>query len=217
MLPVLAAGSDMDKPVGTLYVIAAPSGAGKTSLVRALMATDPLLALSVSYTTRPPRPGEIDGEHYHFITPERFQALIDGDRLLEHALVHGHHYGTARDSVEHAFAHGRDVILEIDWQGARQIRRRFPDMVGIFVLPPSREALLERLNKRAQDSPEVIARRLANAREEMAHATEFDYLVVNDHFEDALADIQAIVRAQRRSIRVQNKRCADLLRQLLTA
>ncbi len=205
----------MDRPAGTLYVIAAPSGAGKTSLVRALMAADPDLELSISYTTRPPRPGEVDGEHYRFTTPERFQALIDGDRLLEHALVHGNHYGTGRDAVEHAFAGGRDVILEIDWQGARQIRERFPDMVGIFVLPPSREALLDRLNKRGQDSAEVIARRLANARGEMAHATEFDYLVVNDRFEDALADIQAIVRAQRRSMRVQGKRCAGLLGQLL--
>jgi guanylate kinase len=205
----------MDRPAGTLYVIAAPSGAGKTSLVRALMAADPDLELSISYTTRPPRPGEVDGEHYRFTTPERFQALIDGDRLLEHALVHGNHYGTGRDAVEHAFAGGRDVILEIDWQGARQIRARFPDMVGIFVLPPSREALLDRLNKRGQDSAEVIARRLANARGEMAHATEFDYLVVNDRFEDALADIQAIVRAQRRSMRVQGRRCAGLLGQLL--
>lgn len=205
----------MSAGIGNLFVIAAPSGAGKTSLVRALVDSDPRLKLSVSHTTRAPRPGEVDGEHYHFTDSAHFARLIADDRLLEHAEVHGNFYGTARDPVEAAFAQGNDVILEIDWQGARQIRARFPACVGIFILPPSREALHERLDKRGQDSPAVIARRLANARGEMEHATEFDYLVVNDRFEDALADLAAIVRAVRLSMRIQAPRQAALLDQLL--
>jgi len=205
----------MTAAVGNLFVIAAPSGAGKTSLVQALVAADARLKLSVSHTTRPPRPGEVDGEHYHFTDAARFTELIAHERLLEHAEVHGNFYGTARDQVEAAFAVGHDVILEIDWQGARQIRQRFPACVGIFILPPSRAALHERLQKRGQDSAAVIERRLANARGEMEHATEFDYLVVNDHFDDALADLAAIVRAVRLSMRVQAPRQAQLLAQLL--
>lgn len=205
----------MSAPVGNLFVIAAPSGAGKTSLVRGLVAEDTRLKVSISHTTRAPRPGEIDGEHYHFTTPEHFRALIAADRLLEHAEVHGNYYGSARDQLEAAFAAGRDVILEIDWQGARQIRERFPACVGIFILPPSRDALLERLRNRGQDSAEVIARRIANARGEMAHATEFDYLVINDRFDDALADLRAVIRAVRLSMRVQAPRQQALLAQLL--
>ena len=200
---------------GTLYIVAAPSGAGKTSLVRALVERDARLKLSVSHTTRAPRPGEVDGEHYHFTGAAHFAELIAQERLLEHAQVHGNFYGTARDQIEAAFASGRDVILEIDWQGARQIRKRFPTCIGIFILPPSRAALHDRLNKRGQDTPEVIARRLANARGEMEHATEFDYLVVNDRFDDALADLAAIVRAVRLSMRVQAPRQRALLAQLL--
>lgn len=202
--------------MGNLFVIAAPSGAGKTSLVRAVVEADAGLQVSVSHTTRAPRPGEVDGEHYHFTTPAHFRELIAQERLLEHAEVHGNYYGSARDQLEAAFAAGRDVILEIDWQGARQIRERFPACVGIFILPPSRDALLERLRNRGQDSDAVIARRIANARGEMAHATEFDYLVVNDRFEDALADLRAIIRAVRLSMRVQAPRQAALLQQLLS-
>jgi guanylate kinase len=205
----------MTDAIGNLFVIAAPSGAGKTSLVQALVERDPRLQLSISHTTRAPRPGEVDGEHYHFTDVAHFAGLIAHDRLLEHAQVHGNFYGTARDQIEAAFASGRDVILEIDWQGARQIRQRFPTCVGIFILPPSRAALHDRLDKRGQDTPEVIARRLANARGEMEHATEFDYLIVNDRFEDALADLAAIVRAVRLSMRVQAPRQAALLGQLL--
>lgn len=205
----------MTAAIGNLFVIAAPSGAGKTSLVRALVDADAALQLSVSHTTRAPRPGEVDGQHYHFTDLARFERLIADERLLEHALVHGNHYGTARDQVEAAFAQGRDVILEIDWQGARQIRARFPACVTIFILPPSRDTLFERLQKRGQDSAEVIARRIANARGEIEHATEFDYLIVNDRFDAALADLGAIVRAVRLSMRIQGLRQAGLLRQLL--
>jgi guanylate kinase len=205
----------MNAASGNLFVIAAPSGAGKTSLVRALVADDACLQLSVSHTTRGPRPGEVDGEHYHFTSREHFQELIGAGRMLEHAEVHGNHYGTGRDQVDLAFAKGRDVILEIDWQGARQVRERFPACVLIFILPPSRAALHERLQKRGQDSDEVIARRIANARGEMEHATEFDYLIINDDFDVALADLAAIVRAVRLSMRIQAPRQAGLLAQLL--
>lgn len=205
----------MTDAIGSLFVIAAPSGAGKTSLVRALVERDARLELSVSHTTRAPRPGEVDGEHYRFTDVAHFEQLIAQDRLLEHALVHGNHYGTGRDQVEAAFAKARDVILEIDWQGARQIRQRFPACVTIFILPPSRDALFQRLRDRGQDSPEVIARRIANARGEMEHATEFDYLIVNDRFDEALDDLAAIVRAVRLSMRIQGPRQAGLLAQLL--
>ncbi len=201
--------------IGNLFVIAAPSGAGKTSLVRALVSDDTRLQLSISHTTRAPRPGEIDGEHYHFTQVEHFDELIGKDRLLEHAQVHGNFYGTGRDQVETAFKLGRDLILEIDWQGARQIRERFPACVSIFVLPPSRNALFDRLQKRGQDSSDVIARRIANARGEIEHATEFDYLIVNDRFDIALADLAAIIRAVRLSMRIQAPRQAGLLGQLL--
>lgn len=205
----------MNAAVGNLFVIAAPSGAGKTSLVRALVAKDACLQLSVSHTTRAPRPGELNGEHYHFTSNEHFRQLVAAGRMLEHAEVHGNHYGTGRDQVDTAFAQQRDVILEIDWQGARQVRERFPACVLMFVLPPSREALHERLQKRGQDSEEVIARRIANARGEMQHATEFDYLIVNDDFDVALADLTAIVRAVRLSMRIQAPRQARLLAALL--
>lgn len=201
--------------VGNLFVIAAPSGAGKTSLVKALVESDPSLEVSVSYTTRAPRLGEVDGVHYRFVRREDFAELVATDRLLEHAEVHGNHYGTSRDAVMAAFARGRDVILEIDWQGARQIQQRFPSCVRVFILPPSREALLDRLRKRGQDSADVIARRIANARGEIAHATEFDFLVVNDRFEAALEDLRAIVRAQRLAMRIQGLNQQALIGNLL--
>ncbi len=214
--PAAASGGQMNASAsGNLFVIAAPSGAGKTSLVRALLAVDPRLTVSVSHTTREPRPGETDGQDYHFTTLTHFRELIENERLLEHAEVHGNCYGTARDQVDAALQAGRDVILEIDWQGARQIRERFPACLLIFILPPSREALLERLRARGQDSAEVIARRIANARGEIAHAHEFDYLVVNDVFEDAREDLAAIVRSVRLAIHNQRPRQAELLSQLL--
>jgi guanylate kinase len=207
--------SETGRMPGSLYIVAAPSGAGKSTLVNALLAREPGMELSISHTTRPPRPGESDGEHYHFATPEEFQRLIDGNQLLEHALVHGNHYGTARSAVEPRLAAGRDVLLEIDFQGARSVRRVMPEAVGIFIRPPSREELERRLHSRAQDSSEVIARRLQGSREEIRHALEFDYIIVNDRFEQALEDLGAIVRGQRLRTSIQNERVRRLIDSLL--
>lgn len=182
---------------GHLFVISAASGAGKTSLVRAMLAQDPILKLSVSHTTRALRPGEEDGIHYHFVAEPVFLDILGQGGFLESAHVHGARYGTSRQEVDGALAAGRDVILEIDWQGAQQIRHLYPQATSIFILPPSIEALAHRLNNRGQDSEEVIARRLAAAREEMRHVHEFDYVTINDIFEVALQDLIAIVRAQR--------------------
>ncbi len=200
---------------GCPVVVAAPSGAGKTSLVRALAEIDTRVRLSVSYTTRQARPGEHDGEHYHFIDSARFEALIGDDALVEHALVHGNYYGTGRDKVEEALAAGFDVILEIDWQGARQVRKLWPDALSIFVLPPSKEALLQRLTHRGQDSNAVIARRLANAKAEIEHHAEFDYLLINDDFAHSLADLTAILRAHRQHSSRQTKAHEALIQTLL--
>ena len=178
---------------GHLYVIAAPSGTGKTSLVRALMAADPGLEFSVSYTTRARRPNEQDGRDYHFVTRDRFTAMQRSGEFLEHAEVFDNCYGTARGEVEKALAGGRRLILEIDWQGARQVRDRLPEAVQIFILPPSRAALEQRLHHRSTDSPEVIARRLRDSVAELSHWHEFRYVVVNDDFDRALEDLQAIV------------------------
>ncbi len=180
-------------PRGRLYVIAAPSGAGKTSLVKALLERRPELEVSVSYTTRKPRPNEVDGRDYSFITPERFRELIAADALLEHADVFDNHYGTGRERVERALAAGRDVILEIDWQGARQVRRRMPECRTIFVLPPSRAELERRLRARRTDDDAVIARRLRDAVTDMSHWTEFDYVIVNDDFETAVEALGEII------------------------
>ena len=200
---------------GSLYIVAAPSGAGKSTLVNALLAREPGIELSISHTTRPPRPGESDGEHYHFTTPEAFDELLRREALLEHALVHGFQYGTTRAAVEPVLAAGRDVLLEIDYQGARQVRRVMPEAVGIFILPPSREELERRLRKRAQDSDAVIARRLEGSREEIRHALEFDYVIVNDRFEQALDELTAIVRGQRLRRAVQSERLRALIDALL--
>ncbi|MDX1431728.1 MAG: guanylate kinase [Gammaproteobacteria bacterium] len=200
---------------GELFVVSAPSGAGKTSLVNALAAADPALTISVSHTTRARRCGEEDGVHYHFVARERFDAMIAADAFLEHAKVFDHYYGTARATVEAELAHGRDVVLEIDWQGARQVRERVPGCVSVFVLPPSRESLLARLRGRAQDAAEVIERRMRDAVAEMSHYGEFDYLVVNDVFEQALAELAAIVRARRLGLDRQRARHAALIRSLL--
>jgi guanylate kinase len=199
---------------GSLFIVAAPSGGGKTSLVKALLAREPQIALSVSYTSRPPRPGEVDGVHYHFVSRGTFEDMIARGEFFEHFVVHGDLKGTARTAVEPLLAAGRDVLLEIDWQGARKVREQVPDCVGVFILPPTRAELERRLRHRAQDSEETIRRRLANSREEMRHAGEFDYVIVNDRFEDALEDLVAIVRAQRLRHGVQRDRLDALLAQL---
>jgi guanylate kinase len=200
---------------GNLYIIAAPSGAGKTSLVKALLDADPLVKLSISYTTRQPRPGEVDGEHYHFVDDTLFMQMLSEGDFLESALVHGARYGTSQTQVERILKAGNDLILEIDWQGAAQVRKLYPESIGIFILPPSIEALRQRLNNRRQDSDEVIARRVAAAREEMSHVAEFDYVTINDIFEVALHDLLAIVRAQRLKRDVQLRDHAALLEKLL--
>lgn len=176
-----------------LFIIAAPSGAGKTSLTRALAAKQAAVAISVSHTTRPPRPGEAAGRHYHFVDEKKFRAMAEAGAFLEHAKVFGHRYGTSRAEVERHHRAGRDVILEIDWQGARQVRAARPDAVGIFILPPSRPALAERLKSRGQDAPETITRRMQKARSEIAHYDEFPHLIVNDDFDSALARLCAVV------------------------
>ncbi|MFZ2754341.1 MAG: guanylate kinase [Lysobacteraceae bacterium] len=200
---------------GTLFIVAAPSGAGKSSIVNACLARDPNIALSISFTSRAPRPGERHAQHYHFIDAAEFQRMIDAGDFFEHALVHGDLKGTARQSVEPQLAAGHDVLLEIDWQGARQVRDRVPDAVGIFILPPSREALEERMRKRGQDSEETIARRLAAAREEMSHYHEFDYVIVNEIFDTAVAEMCSIFTASRLRRDAQAQRHAGMIEGLL--
>ncbi len=200
---------------GTLFIIAAPSGAGKTSLVRELMRSDSKLRLSISFTTRSPRPGEVHGADYHFISTDAFKAKIDAGAFLEWALVHGNYYGTARAMVETELASDRDVILEIDWQGARQVRISFPDAREIFILPPSRDTLKFRLENRGQDSSEVIAKRMRNAVEEMQHCGEFEFIVINDAFDIALQELKTIVAACRLSASVQQNRHSSLITRLL--
>lgn len=184
-------------PVGVLFVVSAPSGAGKTSLLKALIPSDPRLRLSVSHTTRTPRPGEQDGVHYHFVDRPRFEQMVADGAFLEHAQVFDNLYGTAEATVRDLLAAGRDAVLEIDWQGARQVRTRFPEAVGIFIVPPSVAALRNRLGGRGQDSPEVIERRMRDARSELSHYGEYEYLVVNDVFDHALEDLRAIMAAER--------------------
>ena len=200
---------------GHLLIVAAPSGAGKTSLVNALVDTSAHVELAISHTTRAPRPGEVDGTHYHFIDPDTFAKMVDQDAFIEHASVFGNRYGTSRAAVEPHIRDGKDVILEIDWQGARQVRSTMPDCVSAFVLPPSRETLLERLRDRAQDAPEVIERRMRAARDELAHHDEFDYLIVNDDFDIALAELRSVLTALRLKFDVQARRHAELLADLL--
>jgi guanylate kinase len=204
----------MTRSAGHVFVVAAPSGAGKSSLVAALLKQDPSIRLSVSFTTRAPRPGEADGREYHFVGREEFAQREARGEFLETAEVHGNRYGTSRAWIEERLAEGGDVLLEIDWQGAQQVRRHFPQAVGIFILPPSLEALRRRLEGRAQDPPAVIERRLGAAREEMAHAPEFDHVIVNDRFELALAELAAIVTAARLRYASQAARRADLFGQL---
>lgn len=198
-----AAPAETATGTGLLFIVAAPSGAGKTSMVQALLARDPRVRLSISYTTRAPRPGEVDGCHYHFVTRAAFEQMLERSAFMESALVHGNYYGTAEGWVRERLAAGDDILLEIDWQGAAQVRRRLPESTGIFILPPSVEALAQRLRARAQDSEEIIARRLAAAREEMSHAGEFDYVIINDVFDRAVNDLCAVVRASRLRTAVQ--------------
>lgn len=200
---------------GELYVIAAPSGAGKTSLIMALLDRMPKLALSISDTTRPPRRGEVDGEQYFFIDPETFKKGVSAGRYLEHAKVYGHYYGTDREQVEALWAAGRDVVLEIDVQGAAQIRRSHPDACRIFILPPSLDALEARLRDRGQDRPEVIHKRLEAARTELAAWEQFDWLLVNDEFDQALRELEAVVTAWPLRGSRQRRARAGLLRKLL--
>lgn len=202
---------------GTLFIVAAASGTGKTTLVKALIDHTPGLGVSISHTTRTPRPGEVDGVNYHFVSRDAFLAMIGASAFLEHAEVFGNFYGTSRVWLEQQLALGRDVILEIDWQGAQQVRRLMPEAIGIFILPPSLPELRQRLTGRGTDATEVIERRLAQAIEDIAHYAEFDYLVINDAFDTALADLQAIVRAARCRHLVQTRRHEDLLQGLLSS
>ncbi len=200
---------------GTLFIVAAPSGSGKTSLVRALLERERDIVLSVSYTSRPPRPSEQDGVHYHFISRGVFELMIERGEFFEHAVVHGDLKGTARAPVMETLATGRDMLLEIDWQGARQVRAQVPGAVSIFILPPARRELERRLRARASDSEASIQRRLADSRTEIAHAGEFDYIVINDRFEDALGDLLAVITAQRLKAANQIARYPTLLADLL--
>jgi len=201
--------------LGSLFIVAAPSGAGKTSLVNALVEQQNDIALSVSHTTRLARAGEVDGKDYFFISPDAFGEMRDRGAFLESATVFDHSYGTSSEAVFGQLKAGIDVVLEIDWQGAEQVRRNYPDSSSIFILPPSKQALEQRLRGRGQDDDEVIARRMRDAENEMSHYVEFDYLIVNDDFDTALASLVAIISARRHSIGVQEDAQASLLKTLL--
>jgi len=200
---------------GTLYIVAAPSGAGKSSIVNACLARDPNICLSISFTSRQPRPGERHAEHYHFISADEFERMVASGDFFEHARVHGDWKGTARQSVEPQLAAGKDVLLEIDWQGARQVRAKVPDAVSVFILPPSRQALEQRMRARGQDSDETIQRRLDAAREEMSHYGEFDYVIVNEHFDTAVDEMCAIFTTSRLRRDAQVARHGKLISALL--
>lgn len=199
---------------GSLFMVVAPSGAGKSTLVNALLAQEPAIKLSISTTTRAPRPGEENGREYHFTGNADFIARAEQGEFLEWAEVHGHYYGTSRIVIEQEMQRGTDILLEIDWQGARQVRKQFPKAAGIFILPPSIDALEERLNKRGQDAPHVITRRLLAAGGEIAHAPEFEYVIINEQFTVALSELSAIVRATRCRFAQQAARNASLFAQL---
>ncbi len=205
----------MSATTGTLYIVSAPSGAGKTSLVKALVDAQPQVRVSVSHTTRPMRPGEVDGVNYHFVSREDFLARLERNEFLEHAEVFGNLYGTSQRWLEDTLTEGFDLILEIDWQGAQQVRRLMPQAKSIFILPPTQEALRQRLNNRGQDSDEVIDKRMREAVSEMSHYVEYDYLVINDDFAHALIDLQSIFRANQLIQKTQQQRHARLLGELL--
>jgi len=196
---------------GNIFVVTAPSGAGKTSLVRALLEADKQVQLSISYTTRAPRPGEVNGKDYHFVDEQTFLEMLTRGDFLESAEVYGNRYGTSQPWIEGVVGSGADILLEIDWQGAAQVRRIFPAAVGIFILPPSLEVLTERLKGRGTDSAEVIARRLAAARDDIGHVEEFEYVIINDDFNTALQELQAVIRAQRLTAARQLQRHAGII------
>jgi len=201
---------------GTLYILSAPSGAGKSSLVSALLDQTDAIKVSVSHTTRAPRPGEEDGVNYNFVSVDQFKVLIADNAFLEHAEVFGNFYGTSRLWLEDQLSQGIDIILEIDWQGAQQVRELMPETAGIFILPPSREELQKRLDNRGQDSAEIIAGRMAEAISEMSHYNEYDYVIINDDFDQALAELKAVIIAQRQKLTCQQARHGKLLTDLLS-
>ena len=200
---------------GTLYIIAAPSGAGKTSLVTQLVKTTRHITVSISHTTRDAREGEVSGQHYHFVSVDAFQHMIGKGDFLEHAEVFGNFYGTSQVWVQEQLAKGIDVILEIDWQGGQQVRRLMPEAIGIFILPPSQKELHTRLTGRGQDDDNIIAHRMAKAVSEMSHYGEFDYLIINDDFDEALFDLKAVIRSQRLGLDFQKEYRKELLADLL--
>jgi len=200
---------------GHLYIVSAPSGAGKTTLVRLLVEKDADIRVSTSTTTRKPRPGELDGREYHFIDVKRFLEMANHAEFIEWAEVHGNYYGTSRRWIEKEITAGHDVLLEIDWQGAQQVRQAFPEAISVFIMPPSLETLSDRLSGRGTDSTETIARRIAAAREEMRHVVEFDYVIINDDLAQALGNLQSIVNASRLRYPVQRQRHAALFASLL--
>lgn len=203
------------KKTGELFIISAPSGAGKTSLVQGLVAILPNLNVSISHTTRPKRLGEKEGVNYYFVTQTQFKEMLSQGAFLEHAQVFGNYYGTSRTFVEEALTNGKDVILEIDWQGARQIRKHYANIMSIFILPPSREELLSRLTKRHPDNPALVEERMKESKQEISHYNEYDYLVCNDKFESALADLKAIVSADRLREFRQEANLEPLIKSLL--
>lgn len=205
----------MLEPKGNLYIISAPSGGGKTSLVEALVATTPDIVVSISHTTRPIRPGEQEGVNYFFTNEAQFQHMIETQAFLEHATIFGNYYGTSKQWIEEQLAIGKDIILEIDWQGARQVKWMIPSSIGIFILPPSLQALQTRLTRRAQDNPEVIAHRMAQASLEMSHYQEYEFVIINDDFDRALFELKSIIVAERLKIKQQCLRHADLLNGLI--
>ena len=196
--------------IGNLFVISAPSGAGKSTLVNALLAQDPQLRLSISFTTRSPRPGEVDGRDYRFVDTQTFEAMLERGEFLESAEVHGNHYGTSQKWIDEIRAQEYDIVLEIDWQGAQQVRRLYPETVTVFILPPSMAELERRLRSRGKDSEKVIQRRLANAAVEIGHAAEFDYVIINNEFGEAGNDLAAVVRTTRLTLAQQSARHPEL-------
>jgi guanylate kinase len=196
---------------GALFIISSPSGGGKTSLVRALLEAEPEVRLSVSYTTRAARPGEVDGRDYHFVTPPVFERMLEAGEFLESAVIYGNRYGTSQKWIERERAEGHDVLLEIDWQGAQQVRRLMRQVVSIFILPPSPEVLESRLRGRGEDSEEVVTRRLAAARDEIAHVSEYEYVIINEDFNRAAQDLRSIIRAERLKLARQLARNINLI------
>ncbi|MDO8953401.1 MAG: guanylate kinase [Gammaproteobacteria bacterium] len=206
----------MSKRHGLIFIVSAPSGAGKTSLVKALIEQVPDIRVSVSHTTRDKRPNEVDGVHYYFVSKSEFLRLREDKAFIEDAEVFGHHYATSKMEIEKAIHEGQDIVLDIDWQGARQVKELFPEQsVGIFLLPPSKAILKERLERRAQDHPEVIAHRLAAANSEMQHYRDYDYVIINDKFDEAHEDLQSVIRAERLKKPRQEQHFAKLLNDLL--